>query len=128
MQDDVEQRAHAHGGARQGAGRPKKYTGDGSDPYMLLARAKAKRETHKAQIAELEYKKMAGDLALMSEVMQLYTTTVAVFAEQMRSLPDMLERKAGLTPAQAEMAADFVDEQLEQLELRLVKRLNGDAL
>ena len=128
MTEQADTQRVSHGGARPGAGRPKKYTGDGSDPYIVLARAKAKREHHRAQMAELEYKKMAGDLALMSEVMQLYTTTVAVFAEQMRSLPDMLERKAGLTPAQAEMAADFVDEQLEQLELRLVKRLNGDAL
>lgn len=125
MQAEAERTGTGQGGAREGAGRPKKYTGDGSDPYIVLARAKAKREHHRAQMAELEYKKMAGELCQLSEVMQLYTTTVAVFAEQMRSLPDMLERKVGLSPKQAEMAAEEVDNQLEQLKARLTKELES---
>lgn len=38
----------------------------------------------------------------------------------MRSVPDMLERKAGLQPRQAELAAEEIDKQLEELKRRLM--------
>lgn len=110
-----------HGGARPGAGRKPKSTGDANDPYLLLARAKAKKETFLAHQEELNFKRAAGQLYDREQVMQVFTTTVATFAEQMRSIPDMLERKVGLTPKQAEMAADEIDAQLEDLRRRLMQ-------
>ena len=112
------------GGKRQGSGRKTIVAeAQAADDYGRLVKAKADTQERVAALADLKYKKMAGELAMMAEVMQLYTMTIAVFAEQMRSLPDALERKAGLTPAQAEVAADFIDDQLEQLRERLTRRL-----
>ena len=117
-----------HGGPRKGAGRPK---GSGplqqpggvkekqNDAYTVLAQARAKREMFRAQLTELEYREKAGELYPRAEVMQTFTTTIAIFAEQMRGIPDMLERKAGLTPRQAESAAEEIESQLEELKRRL---------
>lgn len=110
-----------HGGARPGAGRKPKSTGEANDPYLLLARAKAKKETFLAHQEELNFKRAAGQLFDRDQVMRVFTTTVATFAEQMRSVPDLLERKAGLTPKQAEMTADEIDTQLEELRRRLMQ-------
>jgi hypothetical protein len=110
-----------HGGARPGAGRKPKSNGDANDPYLLLARAKAKKETFLAHQEELKFRRAAGQLYDRDQVLQVFTTTIATFAEQMRSVPDMLERKAGLTPKQAEMTADEIDTQLEELRRRLMQ-------
>ena len=121
-----------HGGKREGAGRPAGSTigrpvGTGkkvqNDAYTVLAQARAKREMFKAQLTELEYREKAGELYPRAEIMQTFTTTIAIFAEQMRGIPDMLERKAGLTPRQAESAAEEIESQLEELKRRLTGAL-----
>ena len=118
---DIKPTPGKHGGARPGSGRKPKSTGDANDPYLLLARAKAKKETFLAHHEELNFKRAAGQLFDRDQVMRVFTTTVATFAEQMRSVPDLLERKAGLTPKQAEMTADEIDTQLEELRRRLMQ-------
>lgn len=111
------------GGKREGAGRKSaRVEAASADAYSRLVSAKAEREETNAARDLLKLRKEAGELCALGEVMQLYTTTIAIFVEQMRSLPDMLERKAGLSPRQAEMAADEIDEQLELLEKRLLDR------
>lgn len=116
-----------HGGARRGAGRkPKseKAKADGGpDPYLLLAKAKAKKEMFKAHMAEIEYREASAELYPRDEVLRVITTTIAIFSEQMRSLPDKLEREAGLTPKQAEIAEHEVDSQLEALKQKLLKAM-----
>jgi hypothetical protein len=89
--------------------------------------AKAQREETNAERDRIKLLKEAGALVDLDEVMQLYTTTIAIFAEQVRSIPDLLERKAGLSPKQAQTAADEIDGQLEQLESRLMKDLTPDG-
>lgn len=49
-----------HGGYRPGAGRKPK--SEQNDAYLLLAKAKAKREMYNAQLAELEYREKSGEL------------------------------------------------------------------
>jgi hypothetical protein len=114
-----------HGGHRPGAGR-KKADPSKADAYAVLAQAKAKRETYRAHLAEVEYRVKAGELYDRGEVLRVISVAVAVFAEQMRGLPDKLERAAGLTPAQAEMAEDEVNKQLHELKTQIQKAVSSE--
>ena len=62
-------------------------------------------------------------------MLRVISTTIAVFAEQIRSLPDALERRAGLNPAQCELVERLVDAELETLRARLLARVQtgGEA-
>ncbi|TVR36052.1 MAG: DUF1441 family protein [Spirochaetaceae bacterium] len=117
-----------HGGARPGAGRPAGFKQSEQDPrkgdyYAVLAQAKAKREVFKANMAEVEFRLKTGELYERGEVLRVIRTAIAVFAEQMRSLPDKLERSVGLTPSQAELAEIEVDNQLEELQNKIMQVL-----
>lgn len=96
--------------------------GTGGPVDVSLLSPADRRHHFDAELKALELRRRAGELCELDEVMQLYTTTIAVFAEQIRSVPDILERKAGITPKQAETAADEIDEQLEQIRSRLMRR------
>ena len=116
-----------HGGYRPGAGRkPKIESIDGPDPYITLAKAKAKREIFKAHMAEVEFQIKTSELYERGEVLRVIRTAIAVFAEQMRSLPDKLERSVGLTPSQAELAEDEVNNQLAELQNRIAEVLRDE--
>lgn len=118
-----------HGGARLGAGRkPKVKNLDGPDPYIQLARAKAKREDYRAKLNEIEYLKEAGEFYEREQILRVISTSVTVFVEQMRSLPDKLERDTGLTPHQAELVEDAIDLQLEELKFKLLAEVPDDGL
>lgn len=112
-----------HGGYRPGAGAKKgasiPRTVDGSNHYAVLAAAKAKREMYRAALTEMDFKQKAGELYDRSEVLRVIATAIAVFAEQIRSLPDTLERQAGISPEQAEIAEEEVNTQLDALRARL---------
>jgi hypothetical protein len=114
-----------HGGTRAGAGRPEGFSpsADSSNQHAMLLRAKVKREFYKAQMAEVEYRLKTNELYERGEVLRVIRTAIAIFAEQMRSLPDKLERSVGLTPSQAEMAETEVDNQLEELKGKLAKAI-----
>lgn len=109
-----------HGGRREGAGRKPKSTGDASDPYLLLAKAKAKREVHKANIEELNYKKMVGDVVDKHQLSEAASRMHASIAQALRSLPDELERKCGISPESAEFVERFID----SLTIDIGKKLN----
>ena len=74
------------GGARPGAGRPKK-SPDSADPYSILAKAKAKHETYKAHLSELEYKRQAGELLPVDEVAEAWANQVAIAKGRFLALP-----------------------------------------
>lgn len=65
----------------------------------------------------------AGELYERAPTLHTFATTIAVFAEQVRAIPDLLERRAGLTPKQAELAADEIDTQLETVKKRLLDQI-----
>ena len=67
----------------------------------------------------------AGELYERAPTLHTFSTTVATFAEQVRAIPDMLERRAGLSPAQAEIAAAEIDTQLEAVKKRLLEQINA---
>jgi len=128
--ESIEPTPGQHGGARPGAGRPKGFSQKNQDPtkrdsYGVLAEAKAHREVYKAKMAEVEFRLKTAELYERAEVLRVVRTAIAVFAEQMRSLPDKLERSVGLTPAQAELAEQEVDAQLEELRSKL-SRISGE--
>ena len=116
-----------HGGYRPGAGGKKGVSvqrpADGTNHYAVLAAAKAKREMYRAALTEVQFKQQAGELYDRSEVLRVIATAIAVFAEQIRSLPDKLERQAGISPEQAEIAEEEVNTQLDALRNRLVQGL-----
>lgn len=113
------------GGARPGAGRPKQQH-DGETVYELLTRERARHETAKADARETENLRLAGELYERSEVLTVIATAIAVFSEQIRSLPDRLERQAGITPKQAELAEREVNDQLDGLRVRIMQGIaNG---
>ncbi|MFD2112034.1 DUF1441 family protein [Thiorhodococcus fuscus] len=65
----------------------------------------------------------AGELYERGPTLQAISTTLAVLVEQIRAIPDLLERRAGATPEQAERAADEIDTQLEVAKQTLLAKL-----
>ena len=74
------------GGARPGAGRKPKDP-NGTDPYSILAKAKAQHEVHRAKLAELEYKTKTRELLPMDEVAAAWSEQVAIAKNRLLSLP-----------------------------------------
>ena len=114
-----------HGGARPGSGAKKKPI-NGEDPYLLRARAQAKREAFKADLAELEYRREIGELYRRDEVMRTFTTAMAIMVEQLRSIPDKMEREAGISPSQAEIAERVIDAQLEEIRAKIIEAMDSE--
>jgi len=84
-----------HGGARPGAGRKpgtrnKPTAAAQDDAYLLLAEAKAKRETYLAHMAELDYKAKAGELIPADEVAATWTERVQIAKGRLLALPARL--------------------------------------
>jgi 4-hydroxyphenylpyruvate dioxygenase-like putative hemolysin len=73
------------------------------------ADARAAHEYWKAQLAEQEFRKRAGELLDRSAVEQAAATLYATIAQTIRSWPDGLERAAGLAAAQAEVMEKMID-------------------
>lgn len=74
------------GGARPGAGRKPKDP-NGNDPYAILARAKAKSETYKAELTLLEYRTKTGELLPAADVAKAWAEQVAIAKGRLLALP-----------------------------------------
>ena len=115
---------YTRGGARPGAGRPRKE--EQRDDVAAFHRARTRKESALAQIRECEAGALSGRLYDRGEVLRIFATAVAVFAEQIRSIPDKLERQAGIMSAQAEIAEHVIDDPLEMIRDRLLEAVpNG---
>ena len=109
-----------YGGARPGSGRKKKTELNApGDPYIMLAKAKAKHEIFKANIAELEFKQRGGQLLERGHVEMAAARLHSFLAQSLRNLPDDLERRCGLDVSQAQFVQDYVDALTLDLEARL---------
>ncbi|MBK1619987.1 hypothetical protein CKO42_16375 [Lamprobacter modestohalophilus] len=97
----------------------------GIDPETLPPRDRLAWHQGEAQRRKNDLE--AGQLYERAPTLELFATAVATFAEQTRAIPDILERRAGLTPRQAEQAADEIDTQLEQLKARLLDQFAHPA-
>ena len=117
-----------HGGARPGAGRPPK--GEQADAYTELAIARAKRETYKAELAEMEYRQKAGELIPVALHERRMAAVLKVLAVTIESLPDVLERDAGITGLaveRAQMVCDRMRETMYKQLLELAEKSGGSV-
>ena len=120
MSGDVEvldappKRNNGHGGARAGACRKPR----GYEPPKAKAdfdEARARNESAKADLAELEYKRRSGLYVARAAVRDASAHALASVAQSLRSIPDTLERKFNLSPVQAEAVAHAIDGVLNEL-------------
>lgn len=130
MQDDLDpsptSKVNGHGGARPGAGRkPAGYVKP--EPKADYDEAKARSETAKAGLLELELRTKTGELVERSAVQQAVATAFATVAQALRMIPDNLERHHGLSGDQAEAVADSIDTALSDLSKTLAL-LGGEPI
>ena len=108
------------GGKREGAGRKPKSDGSNNDPYYLLAKAKAKHEIFRANIAELDFRKRSGELLERADVEVASSRLHSFLAQSLRNLPDDMERRCGLSSEHVQFVQDYID----ALTSNIAKKLN----
>jgi hypothetical protein len=113
---------NTRGGRRTGAGRKPGPTATHAQRYL---EAKADKERGLADLRTMEAGQRAGALYDRGEVLTVISTAIATFADQMRALPDRLERSTGLSVDQAERAEAEIDTALEALKESLGSHLRA---
>jgi phage terminase Nu1 subunit (DNA packaging protein) len=107
-------RTSNRGGKRPGAGR--KPAGYVKPPEKTdYDDAKARHETAKAALAELDLAKKAGEQIPRDAVRQACATAISSFAQTLRSVPDNLERRLALAPEVCEAVGEEIDAALDEL-------------
>lgn len=103
-----------HGGRREGAGRkPADYV---PPPEKIdFDKARARNEQSKADLNELEFRIKSKQYLPRAAIQQAAATAIASFSQTMRSVPDNLERRLGVTPEVAEAVGQAIDAALEEL-------------
>lgn len=106
--------APRHGGAREGAGRPRGSSepNEDRDDYNHW---KSRSERAKALAAEIELEVTSGNLLPRSAIQAAAATALATFVQHCRGIGDTLERTLGLTPEVAEAISMQIDEALNVL-------------
>lgn len=120
----------SHGGRRAGAGGPKGYSKkraaemenessvDGDDvtnTAVKKARAVARKEEALAGLNELELKIKSGEYLSRTAYREASATLLAELAQGLRSLPDTLERKFGLSPEALLHVERTIDEAMQSV-------------
>ena len=101
----------SHGGAREGAGKkPGSYVKP--EEAVNFDKARARNEDAKAGLNELKLKIESNEYLSRGAFREASATLLAELAQGLRSLPDILERKFNLPPAQVELVAEAIDEAL----------------
>ena len=102
------------GGARPGAGRkPADYVP--SDDRLDYEAARARNESAKADLNELDLAVRRGTYVLRASVQEAAATALAAMSQTMRSVPDNLERKLGLAPEVAAEVGVAIDAALNEV-------------
>lgn len=108
----VRSRSGTHGGARANSGpKPAGYVKppEGQD----YDKAKARNEAAKAGLNELELKIKSGEYLSRTAYREASATLLAELAQGLRSLPDTLERKFGLSPEALLHVEKTIDEAMQ---------------
>lgn len=66
------------------------------------------------------------ELYQREEVLRTLTTTFAVFTEQVRAVPDRMEREAGITGEQAALCELVIDTQLAEAKKKILEAIQGE--
>lgn len=105
---------YGHGGSRPGSGRkPQGY--EKSDDLKNLDAAKARHESVKADLAELELRKRRSEVVEREAVRGAAAMALQTLAQALRSIPDALERELNLAPEVAEAVGRMIDSGLDDL-------------
>ena len=81
--------AVGRGGAREGSGSKPKTVKDATGPsYIEYSEARAKKERHQANLAEMEEAKKRGELVDVSQILDEADKAGRMFRDSMLSLPD----------------------------------------
>lgn len=105
---------HRNGGAREGSGRkPNGYV----KPKEVQAfdAARARNEQAKAELNELELKIKSGEYGSRAAFRQATATALASLAQTLRSVPDNLERRLGISPEIAAEVGMQIDDALNDI-------------
>lgn len=114
------------GGTRQGAGRKSAaLEAANHDSNILYNKAKAKKAAFDAQTAELEFNIKSGKYVLRADVQQAASTAFATISQSLRSIPDNLERRLGISPELSEEVGNQIDEAMNNLADELEKMSGG---
>lgn len=103
-----------HGGARRGAGRkPADYV---PPPERVnIDHAKARNEMAKAELNELELSIKRGEYVERIAIRQEAATALSTMSQTLRSVPDNLERKLGVSPEIAMEVGLMIDNALNDI-------------
>ena len=115
MFDEISNRPlNGHGGARRGAGRK---SADYEKPQEVkdFDAARARNEMAKAELNELELKIKSREYGPRTAFRQAAATALASIAQTLRSVPDNLERRMGVSPEVAEEVGKQIDAALDDL-------------
>jgi hypothetical protein len=106
--------AGGHGGFREGAGRKNAdwVPPEGRADYEI---ERARHEKIKADQREHKLAIERGEYLPRETQRQAAATALAVLTQSLRSIPDNLERVCGLTPEQADLAAQQIDAALSEV-------------
>lgn len=103
-----------HGGARKGAGRkPADYVPTQEKVDFDVARAR--NELAKAELNELELAIKRGEYVERIAIREMASTAMATMAQTLRSVPDNLERKLGVSPEVALEVGMLLDNALNDI-------------
>ena len=84
-----QKKADGRGGARVGAGQKPKTVQDASgEAFVLYSRARAKKETHNAKLAELQERQLAKELIEKTQVEYEATRAARLVRDAMLAIPD----------------------------------------
>lgn len=120
------------GGQRSGAGRKtddvrervnKALEDKGEVDYAV---ARAKKESWLAKTVELDYRIKQGEYVSRDKVRGECAKAFSAIAQSLRSLPDALERREGISPQLAERIGMYIDDAMNTL-CEDFKRLAGEA-
>lgn len=77
--------------------------------------ARARNESAKAQLNELDLQIKSGEYGSRASFRQAAATALAALAQTLRSVPDNLERKLGVSPEIAAAVSEQIDAALDDL-------------
>ena len=117
---------NTHGGRRVGAGRKPKQ--EQRDDIARFNRARADKECALARLREAEAGERERRLIPAAEVEEVTVLAFSAVAQTLLTLPDELERSAGLNPEQAELVERTIHNAMDGLADRLSVLAPPDAL
>jgi phage terminase Nu1 subunit (DNA packaging protein) len=101
------------------------------NPSAYYSTAKARKEVAQASKAELEFRIMDGQYLPRESIRSALAEAYQAVAQSLRSIPDNLERKLGVTPDIAEVVSTAIDEamgelaySMEQMHVKANERIN----